>query len=59
MPVIMGCCLGCGFSAYYNGPCRYRSYAKEWTMHCCDHVDLNFADAKKIALFGAAGRLKG
>ena len=29
---------------------------KEWTMHCCDHVDLNFADAK-IALFGAAGRL--
>lgn len=29
---------------------------KEWAMHCCHHIDLNFSDAK-IALFGAAGRL--
>jgi len=29
---------------------------KEWTLHCCDHVDLNFFNAR-IALFGAAGRL--
>jgi predicted amino acid dehydrogenase len=29
---------------------------KEWTMHCCDHVGLNFFEAN-IALFGAAGRL--
>lgn len=29
---------------------------KEWAMHCCQAVSLNFHDSK-IALFGAAGRL--
>lgn len=29
---------------------------KEWAMHCCEHFDLAFSNAK-IALFGAAGRL--
>lgn len=29
---------------------------KEWAIHCCQHVSLQFSDAR-IALFGAAGRL--